>query len=248
MYLNFLSLHIAITILVSPHYSRVDQYIDYADELLKYFVKTFETIYGANLISYNVHNLLHLVNDVRRYGHLDRFSAFKFENTIFKMKNMIRKYEKPLQQIARRFAENQIAVFDRRLQKVKANLQIFDKQHRCGPVTNQNLNVQYKRLHYNNFLIDVDNYKNDSILIDDTFVKVYNFARHNDVTYVIGKQLMPVGEIYTKPCGSARLMSNIVKIDDKLRAWPCDKIKAKLCKLFFDNKTYVFPLSHTYVL
>ena len=52
-----------------------------------HFVKSFSTLYGKEYISDNVHNLLHLCNDVRKYGPLDVFSAFKFENFMQAIKN-----------------------------------------------------------------------------------------------------------------------------------------------------------------
>lgn len=43
-YTNFMSLHVAMVILLSPNYQ---SFLSYARELLEYFVKTFEPIYGS---------------------------------------------------------------------------------------------------------------------------------------------------------------------------------------------------------
>lgn len=56
-------------------------------------------------ISQNVHNLLHICECVKAYEPLDKFSAFRFENYMMTIKKMIRKGEKPLQQLARRMSE-----------------------------------------------------------------------------------------------------------------------------------------------
>lgn len=98
-------LHIATTILCSSYFSSLDSHLNYAEELLQYFVSNFKEIYGEHHISLNVHNLLHIVDDVRHFGPLDRFSCFKFENFNQQIKKMIRKHEKPLQQISRRIHE-----------------------------------------------------------------------------------------------------------------------------------------------
>lgn len=50
-------------------------------------------------ISHNVHSLIHLVQDVERFGSLDNFSAFKYENYMQTLKKYIRKAERPLQQV-----------------------------------------------------------------------------------------------------------------------------------------------------
>lgn len=54
-----------LIILLSSDHST---YVDYAKDLLKYSIKTFETIYGRYLISHNIHGLLHLTEDFNLYG------------------------------------------------------------------------------------------------------------------------------------------------------------------------------------
>lgn len=101
-YTNFMALHVAMLILLSPDY---DSYLNYANELLQYFVKTFETIYGRQHISHNVHGLLHLTDDYQLYGPLDNCSAFPFENFMKELKSKVRKHEKPLEQLINRYSE-----------------------------------------------------------------------------------------------------------------------------------------------
>lgn len=105
VYNNFLTLNIVMTILSSKMYCKNAQFINYARKLLSHFVTSFKSLYGSHNISYNVHGLLHLVDDVEQFGPLDYFSAYKFENYLGKLKKKIRKDDKPLQQIARRYTE-----------------------------------------------------------------------------------------------------------------------------------------------
>ncbi|KAJ8910559.1 hypothetical protein NQ315_008944 [Exocentrus adspersus] len=60
-YLNFVCLHVSATILSSSSYA---DYIDYADSLLVYFVNTFTTLYKPEYVSHNIHNLLHIAQDL----------------------------------------------------------------------------------------------------------------------------------------------------------------------------------------
>lgn len=53
--------------------------------------------------------MVHLSDDVKLFGPLDSFSAFLFENHLHTLKNLLRKYEKPLQQIHRRIIEKNTA-------------------------------------------------------------------------------------------------------------------------------------------
>jgi len=101
-YLNFMTLSIAMRILLSSDYCK---YLEYAYQLLEYFVKTFQKIYGITFMSHNVHGLLHLVEDYKLYGPLDNCSCFYFENYMKYLKRMLRKNDKPLQQVVNRYKE-----------------------------------------------------------------------------------------------------------------------------------------------
>lgn len=101
-YQHFMTLNIAMRILLSTDHSK---YVGYAANLLDYFVKTFEQMYGSHFVSHNVHSLLHVVDDYVKYGPLDNCSCFPFENYMKVLKRMIRKHDKPLQQIIKRYDE-----------------------------------------------------------------------------------------------------------------------------------------------
>lgn len=68
MYNNFLTLHVAIPILLNQDFCKEDYYLQYVENLLKHFVQSFVTLYGRTHASHNIHNLLHLVADVRKFG------------------------------------------------------------------------------------------------------------------------------------------------------------------------------------
>lgn len=66
-----------------------------------------EDIYGLTFLSYNIHGILHLVEDVLRFGPLDSYSAFPYENSMVYFTRMCRKPHLSLQQIAARRAEQE---------------------------------------------------------------------------------------------------------------------------------------------
>lgn len=80
-YQHFLQLSVAINILDSP---KLLHKVNAADILLKKIVRNFAILYGNQSIIYNVHNLIHLADDCKRFGPLDAFSAFVFENYLKK--------------------------------------------------------------------------------------------------------------------------------------------------------------------
>lgn len=73
---------------------------------MNYFIKSFQQIYGTHFISHNIHGLQHLCDDNEKHGSLDNCSALPFENLMKNLKKMIRKYEKPLQQVVYRYNES----------------------------------------------------------------------------------------------------------------------------------------------
>lgn len=102
-YSHFLTLSVAINILISPQLCR--QYLNYARELLKFFISKGRTLYGPEFLVYNVHSLVHIGEDVEEHGHLDLFCAFPFENYMQKLKKMVHSGKSPLVQIVKRVFE-----------------------------------------------------------------------------------------------------------------------------------------------
>ena len=71
------------------------------------FVKNYAALYGPENVVYNVHNLVHLADDARKFGSLDNVSAFPFETFLNKLKKMVRRPQNPVAQIVNRIGERQ---------------------------------------------------------------------------------------------------------------------------------------------
>ena len=70
-----------------------------------YFVKSFIDLYGREFVSHCVHLMIHVKADVEKFGAVDNFSAFRFKNFYRTLTRLVRKGDKPLQQIAKRYLE-----------------------------------------------------------------------------------------------------------------------------------------------
>ncbi|XP_039285398.1 uncharacterized protein LOC120351604 [Nilaparvata lugens] len=110
-YTNFLELHIAMTILLSPNICKDEEARYNSRKLLVHFVKMVAYLYGVQLITHNFHGLFHLVDDADNFvGIIEGFtlndiSAFQFENHLQTLKKFIRGKNKPLEQTSKRLAE-----------------------------------------------------------------------------------------------------------------------------------------------
>lgn len=101
---HFITLSIAASILMSPNL--VQLHLNYAKELLKYFVEKASQLYGEEFIVYNVHSLVHLADDAEAFGSLDKCSGFPFENYLQKLKRYVRSGKNPIAQITKRLSES----------------------------------------------------------------------------------------------------------------------------------------------
>ncbi|CAH1107456.1 unnamed protein product [Psylliodes chrysocephalus] len=75
------------------------------ESFLNKFTLLSAQLYDKFFVVYNVHSLCHLHEDVQKFGNLNNFSCFPFENYLGKLKNKIRGKHLPLQQVARRLQE-----------------------------------------------------------------------------------------------------------------------------------------------
>lgn len=244
-YVHFLSLHAALTMLSTADLSKVE----YAEELLKWFVQSFSDLYSIDYMSHNIHNLLHLADDVRNFGPLYTFSAFKFENFMRTFKKCLRKNEKPLQQIIKR--KKEIDKFDQDSQS-SSNQNIsypaFRKRHEGGVILNQNyiINDQFSEVLFKYFKLSIMAPDNCCSLKDGSIVLIKNFVKVGSEYYVVGTKYQKKQNFYHKPCESSLLSIYVVEEESDLKMWNVNEIIFKFVKLLYKTTTeVVFPLLHT---
>lgn len=75
---HLVNLVVSIEHLLNKNFSNI--YLDQINELLKEYVSNMETLYGSDKLLSGVHELLHIVDDVKNIGPLNEFNCFQFEN------------------------------------------------------------------------------------------------------------------------------------------------------------------------
>lgn len=232
-YKHFMALSTAIRILSSKQYLALNKQ---ADDLLKYFVKHFPTIYGKHHVTYNVHNLLHLASDSKHFGALETFSAYPFESFLGKLKLKCRSAYKPLEQICSR-------IYEMRSITAKVN-----DHKECNSIKlskpNKN-NTNYLRGTFSSFTITACQPGEDCVYLKTkNVVKITGFL--NEHTFQ-GHEIHSVKEFYDKPASLHKLHNIFIgSISSNLQTFSVDDISFKFVYFPMGNDNFFFtPLMHT---
>lgn len=105
MYNHFLALHCAVTICCSDALNR---HLPVATQLFRTFTERFGDVYGDEYRTYSIHSIIHVTDDVERFGVLDNYSAFPGESNLGFLKSLVRGGHLPLQQVVRRIIEREM--------------------------------------------------------------------------------------------------------------------------------------------
>jgi hypothetical protein len=63
------------------------------------FILNSSILYGNAFVTFKIHNLIQVSDDIMRFGSIYSFSAYPFENILGIIKRLLRKSEHPLQQM-----------------------------------------------------------------------------------------------------------------------------------------------------
>lgn len=103
-YEHFLTLCCACTIVSCKYYKC---YIPIATKMFNMYVEKYICLYGRHSISSNVHNLIHITEDLiaNNMHSIDEISTYKYENCLRLLGMKLQSCNKPLEQISRRLIE-----------------------------------------------------------------------------------------------------------------------------------------------
>jgi hypothetical protein len=245
-YREFMLLHCASVIFCGEK-SSSPEFVSYAQKLYDIFVKEFPNLHSKYSVSANVHALLHVEQDVRKYGSFDKFSAFKFENEFRHMKAVLKKNGSFIQQFVKRKHEfSSLNVISKsqaapKIAGARAYNGVHLRSELKGPC--------YKTLQFRTFSITT-NRPNNCILLKSGEYMLVDQISHvaaGSKLAVCGRLLQGIDDLYTLPMRSSQL--NIIKASRKSKTRHIARaatIKSK-CMLMplKRGKFAVFPLLHT---
>lgn len=85
-------------------------HLSVAKLLFDMFITEFKSLYGAEYLTSNIHNLNHVIDNVERFGELSSVLAYPFENYLGEnylgiIKRIINAGKNPVVQVSRRLTE-----------------------------------------------------------------------------------------------------------------------------------------------
>lgn len=224
-YYHFLLLSCAIRMLSEPEFCKENAPV--AQQLLEEFLMLYPEVYGRQYVSYNVHNLLHLAQDVLMYGALPSFSGYKFENFLQKIKNCIKSPTNILAQINNRYFEFTQAKSN---QNNGSQNDIFNHKE-CTKFQKYSFKINQK----DNFC-----YLNNEVLFT-----IYAFCEYNNVNSVIGRRFINYEDFFEHPIKSSDLNIFLVSKESvNYEVFPVDEIKFKFVHLPYYDSFVLIPLLH----
>lgn len=240
VYEHFLTLFCAITICSSEAHAHL---VDLAQTMLLHYLENYVKIYGEDFIASNVHNLNHLVDDVKRFGILSKFSAYPFESKLYQIKNMIRSGHKPLAQVAKRSSElNQLVTDD-----AAPNMQTPILKNAIVNSATDIETKMYARVDFENYSLSKDVANKWFLTKSNQIVMFENVAQCGETLTISGFPLRKITDFFETPIKSSHLSifhstceKNIITKYDPLA------IKCKMVAIPLKDKGTVFiPLLHT---
>ncbi|KAE8739894.1 hypothetical protein FOCC_FOCC014593 [Frankliniella occidentalis] len=243
-YQNFLLLHCCLFILESPLLIEHEEMLTAAEEFAKLFVRFSIDLYGLQFCIYNVHSLIHLVDEVRSTQlPLYSFSSFPFENHLKTIKQTLRSGYHPLQQIARRDAETGGKLTEPK--EVQNGVTLHDSHFDPGEAV---AGQQFKLLKSKCFSLSLNQadrcfkIRNGSVLI------LQNIVQTDNGIILRGKRFLQMDNYFDYPMESSVLGTFLVSnLSENIESCHFDNLDHK-CVLMPDglNLSYLcVPLIHT---
>lgn len=230
LYRHFLLLHCAMRILACPVTVQHKTNVKHAKTLLIRFVEGCSEFYGDAFLCYNLHNLLHLPDEVFRFGALDFFSCFFFENCLLKLTNLIKPGRDPLPQLVNRIMEKRCN--PPRLSKAPTpKVRVMKQNTRLFIPSFPHLRVsqQIESLFYGKLRLTINEPNNCVVLHNGDCFLVDNLVRAEDNRLmIVGRKFMVNESLYDFPMDSKLLgMSVASTLSNQQDLWPIEEIRCK---------------------
>lgn len=227
-------------------------YIPLAKSMFKIYVQQYCNLYGRHSISSNVHNLIHVVDDLieNNLESIEQISTYKYENSLRLLTLKLQNCNRPLEQISRRLIE----IFHLKTYILESGNENYetDHDHEFKPtVANE---IKAIKNHFTTIVIKPGITMSSRKMGDQWFlthhgdiVKMEYVTKVGNVYKIVGFSLTSMGYFFSKPIRSNCL--NIFKSDGELSSnlstYDISSIAAKMICLDSEENFVYIPLLHS---
>ncbi|KAJ1519119.1 hypothetical protein ONE63_011273 [Megalurothrips usitatus] len=238
VYQLFSLLFVASRIIASKELSLDSQLLDYAEKLLCSFVKhsADNSVLGPTFVTINVHNLLHLVDDVRKFGSINEFDAFPFENHLRIIRGMMRSGVKVARQMVNRLSERDLCY--------KASIL---KESKLTPLQYDRVANEYACLSSSSFTVSAVKKRDSYFFTDHSICHLRKITKRGDSVTIVADCCDDTQSFFTYPTDS-RLVGvfKINRQQTRKKVEMCiDDIKGKVMVLPHGDERIAIKLVHT---
>lgn len=243
VYDNFLLLFCAVRICSSEKYANIQSL---SKELFRDYVKNFSLIHGSNHIVSNIHNLIHVFDDVKRFGNLNTIATYKFENCLRHLKLRVQARDAPLEQIARRIIE---AARNYKINTNNLHSRIFEPYLKYFFKPNFETGfAAYKYVQISrNVFLSVKKLGDSFFLTKDKKIVQMNFAfRFENNFFIDGSPILSKEDFFSDPFSSSHI--DIYKSCGQKGInsyFNTNRIECKLLRLNYNDDFVFMPILHS---
>lgn len=214
------------------------------ERMLQKFVEDYGTIYNADDVVYRIHALLHVLDDVRKYGPIGSYSAYRFENHQREIKKHVKKFTKILPQIYNRLEEIET------VNEININTG-FIGQPRPRQIDQDifpGCNSSYRGFKYNAFILQA-NLRDGCCLVtsSDIPIEIHGFIDYEGEHYMIGKKFVNPRNFFTDPHESidyALIYLVDAPMSEEVIFFKADEVRCKMMRLPYGGSFVLLPILH----
>lgn len=213
-YEHFLMLFVAARIVSCNIYS---PYLPIASKLFKMYVERYESLYGRHNIGSNVHNLVHIIEDMENCNvtNLIELSTYSYENTLRMIGLKLKHTNRPLEQVVCRTIEQNKLESHAQLNASHVDQHIQFKPKVFYEFTFQNIKV-YKKIKFapnlilssrndnNSWFLTRNLSTNTKDIVKLEFVRIHHLNNGVQIK-LYGKKIKTKESFFKNPINSIKL-------------------------------------------
>lgn len=245
-YNHFLLLSVATRICSCNNYKN---HLKIASKLFRIYVEQYMEIYGRHSISSNIHNLIHVTEDLEYCGsgNLMEISTYQFENTLRLLGLKLKHSNRPLEQIVCRTIEQN------QLQQSKIKFYVheqfqpevfYEKQHENHGSVFQKITIAYDTM------LSSRKDKDSWFMTKSKEIVKFKYAvKKKNRFKLFGMQIAheQMKPFFTNGITSTKLdiYTSSNEFENDLQSYDLKSIEAKIMCLTYENQFVFIPLLHT---